>query len=175
MNTDSVISTVDKFGDIYFHMDTFVELFVYFHDRSFAPTHLNTEMWLWRCTNHIPDRFSPILTREVCRAHRVTGKGILSHTLHGIDNTGNVRVWVLLLLCYYYWYSFLLANLYDRVLFFLAFFFVYFTKVSEPLLLYTLLTSPYSSIIQDKHVLELGGGEIIIHCVGLVTVLFTRR
>lgn len=35
-----------------------------------------------------------ICTREPKKSAGVSGKGILSHLLHGVDNTGNVRVWV---------------------------------------------------------------------------------
>ena len=96
VDMDPIISAVvDELGILNFQMEPFVEFSVYFHDRNFIPTHLKTEMWLWDCTNHIiPPGFRPVLTREVCRTHRVTGRGIRSHALHGVDNTGNVRVWV---------------------------------------------------------------------------------
>ncbi len=65
------------------------------YDRSFEPVARNMEMWAWSLPTEL-EGGGPlnVITRETGRNNRVTGKGIRSHALHGVDNTGNVRVWV---------------------------------------------------------------------------------
>lgn len=71
---------------------------VFFHDRSREPLLRAHEL----CCYSVPAQAVEdcaisavsVYTREVPKAAGVTAKGIISHKLHGVDNTGNVRVWV---------------------------------------------------------------------------------
>ena len=67
---------------------------IFIHDRCFEPVARNMEMWAWILPSRPQREQISVLTREPGRNKRVTGKGIRSHALHGVDNTGNVRVWV---------------------------------------------------------------------------------
>ena len=90
--------------------DNLLRVILFFHDRSFEPIMRSCEL----CSYAVPDNnltsaltvahgsqsSTPepgdvrVYTREAKRA-AVSGKGIISHLLHhGVDNTGNIRVWV---------------------------------------------------------------------------------